>query len=293
MKAIKWVLVLSIGATVATEVALRLLGLGDFPLYEANNVIGYIPKAHQQGTFMNKNEWVFNAQHMGAGEFKPSPGRDVLLVGDSLVYGGNSYRQAEKLGPSLARHLPPGAQVWPIGAGSWSVHNELTWLMQHPDVVSQVDDVVFVFNSGDLEDSGSSWRCESTHPTHAPVSVLWYTVQKQLKLERCPDVPSGMTVPDRPWRQTMKAWLAAPEVQGKRIHFVLYPDKNEFMKGNGQPVLTSMRHRLTELGITNSMDVSNSPRWNKTLFKDGIHPTAEGNEVLGQLIAEELARTAP
>jgi hypothetical protein len=138
----------------------RLMGLGDFPLYEANNVIGYIPKASQQGTFMNTSDWVFNSLHMGTGEFKPGPGRDVLLVGDSLVYGGNSYRQAER-------------QVWPIGAGSWSMHNELTWLMQHLDVVRQVDNVVFVPNSSDLEDSGSSWRCESTHPTHAPVSVLW------------------------------------------------------------------------------------------------------------------------
>lgn len=292
MKWTRWMAVSSLALLAAGEITVRLMGLGDFPLYETNNVIGYIPKASQQGAFMNTNDWVFNSLHMGTGEFKPGPGRDVLLVGDSLVYGGNNYRQVERLGPSLARHLPPGAQVWPIGAGSWSVHNELTWLMQHADVVRQVDDVVFVFNSSDLEDSGSSWRCESTHPTHAPVSVLWYSVRKHLNLEHCPDVPHGSAVPDRPWRQTMKAWLASPEVQGKRIHFVLYPYKSEFMNGRGEPTFSSMRNLLAEIGITHSLDVSKSPRWNPTLFRDGIHPTAEGNEVLGQLIAEALTKTA-
>lgn len=277
---------------VTAELALRAIGLGDFPLYDANNEIGYIPKANQQGALLNKSDWVFNAQHMGAGEFKPGPGRDVLLVGDSLVYGGNTYRQPEKLGPSLARHLPPGSQVWPIGAGSWSVHNELTWLMQHKDVVRQVDDVVFVFNSGDLEDSGSSWHCQSTHPTHRPISVVWYTVVKQLGLEKCPDVPADMAVPDRPWRTTLKAWLASPEVQGKRVHFVLYPDKNQFQQG-GKPMLPQMVAKLQELGVTRTLDVGNDPRWSLSLFKDGIHQTPQGNEVLGQMIAEELTRSGP
>jgi hypothetical protein len=278
--------------TLGAELVLRAMGVGDFPLYDANNEIGYIPKANQQGALLNKNHWIFNAQHMGAGEFKPGPGRDVLLVGDSLVYGGNAYSQPERLGPSLARHLPAGSQVWPIAAGSWSVHNELTWLMRHPEVVRQVDDVVFVFNSGDLENTGSSWRCQSTHPTKAPVSLLWYTVVKQMRLENCPDVPEGMAVPDRPWRTTLKAWLASPEVQGKRVHFVLYPDKNEFQRG-GKPMLPQMENKLQQVGVTRALDVGNDPRWNLSLFKDGIHPTPEGNEVLGTMVAEYLSSPLP
>jgi lysophospholipase L1-like esterase len=101
-----------------------------------------------------------------------------------------------------------------------------------------------------------------------------------------------MAVPDRPWRQTMKAWLASPEVQGKRIHFVLYPYKSELMNGRGGYTFSSMRNLLAEIGITHSLDVSKSPRWDQTLFRDGIHPTAEGNEVLSQLLAEELTKTA-
>lgn len=94
-------LVLIGGALLSIEVLVRATGMVDFPMYEANAQIGYIPAASQQGNFLNKNKWEFNSLHMGASEFKPGPGPNVLLIGDSLVYGGNSYRQQDRLGPSL------------------------------------------------------------------------------------------------------------------------------------------------------------------------------------------------
>ena len=42
---------------------------------------------------------------MGAPAFAPNPLRDVLLVGDSVVYGGNAYRQLQRLGPTLQAQL--------------------------------------------------------------------------------------------------------------------------------------------------------------------------------------------
>ena len=77
----------------------------DFPLYEANAQIGYIPTANQHGSFLNKINWQFNALHMGGSAFAPNPSHDVLLVGDGLVYGGNGYRQLERLGPALQARI--------------------------------------------------------------------------------------------------------------------------------------------------------------------------------------------
>lgn len=292
MKWTRWMAVGGLALLAAGEITVRLMGLGDFPLYEANNVIGYIPKASQQGTFMNTNDWEFNSLHMGTGEFKPGPGRDVLLVGDSLVYGGNPYRQAEKIGPSLARHMPVGTQVWPIGAGSWAINNELTWLMQHPDVVAQVEDIVFVLNSGDLIDTGSSWRCDRNHPTQRPASVLWFQAQKKLELEACNQTPDGMAVADRPWREAFKTWLASPQAQGKRLHFVLYPDKGQLLSGQ-KPALPQTIAQLQELGLTHILDLGSDPAWKPEHYRDAIHPTAEGNDVLGQVIGKWLQAPTP
>ena len=57
-----------------------------------------------------------------AGEFAPSPEAfDVLLIGDSLVLGGNKYRLEDRLGPQLSQLT--GLPIWPIAAGSWSLRN--------------------------------------------------------------------------------------------------------------------------------------------------------------------------
>lgn len=124
-----WLLMFMAALAIA-EGSVRALGLVDFPLYDANAQIGYIPAANQQGSFLNKNDWQFNALHMGAPAFAPDPARDVLLVGDSLVYGGNTYRQPERLGPALQTLLQErgGGQVWPISAGSWALRNELAYM---------------------------------------------------------------------------------------------------------------------------------------------------------------------
>lgn len=92
-------------ALAVAEGGVRALGQVDFALFEANAQVGYIPAANQQGSFLNKNHWQFNGLHMGAPAFAPNPLRDVLLVGDSVVYGGNAYRQLQRLGPTLQAQL--------------------------------------------------------------------------------------------------------------------------------------------------------------------------------------------
>jgi hypothetical protein len=113
---LRYWLLLALAALPVAEGGVRAFGLVDFPLYEANAQIGYIPAANQEGSFLNKNAWQFNALHMGAPAFAPNPARDVLLVGDSLVYGGNAYRQSERLGPTLQ------AQLQVAGGGGCMAH---------------------------------------------------------------------------------------------------------------------------------------------------------------------------
>ena len=101
------------------ELLVRSLGMVDFPLYEANALIGYIPAANQKGSFLNSHDWQFNEKHMGAGAFVTSAKSDVLLV------GGNPLGEVERLGPQLAKVT--SQSVWPISAGSWALRNELAY----------------------------------------------------------------------------------------------------------------------------------------------------------------------
>jgi hypothetical protein len=284
LRLMSWVFGLLVVVVVLAEFGLRAFGLNDFPLYLGDSHIGYIPAANQHGSFMNKNDWTFNSIHMGAPEFAPGPQRDVLIIGDSVVYGGNPFKQEERLGPQLAHQLKD-AKVWPISAGSWSIRNELIWLSDHPEVVSKVEDIVFVLNNGDPINEASSWKCEITHPRHYPVSVLLYEIRKELKLDNCTDIPEGLKVPDVVWQEQLQAWLASDAVKGKRIHFVLYPSKDEFAF-NPSIATASTRHALEAVGNFRIMEVARQDAWKASYFRDSIHPTAEGNVVLAQLIAQ-------
>lgn len=175
----------------AAEVGVRVAGLVDFPLYDADANIGYIPKANQRGSFLNKNDWVINDKHMGAEAFVPDPAGNILLVGDSIVWGGNPYAKADRLGSRL-QALVKG-KVWPIAAGSWSLQNQLTYLNANPDVVSQMDTIAFVLNSGDLGPP-SSWNCSLTHQRERPAVALVYLAKKYLLRWPCEGTPAELQV---------------------------------------------------------------------------------------------------
>lgn len=97
----QWLLVL-VTVVLVAEASVRAFGLVDFALYQANAQSGYIPAANQQGSFLNQNDWQFNALHMGAPAFAPNPVREVLLVGDSVVYGGIRLSTARAPGANFA-----------------------------------------------------------------------------------------------------------------------------------------------------------------------------------------------
>jgi hypothetical protein len=283
-------LLLVIAALLTAEGGVRALGIVDFALYEANAQIGYIPAANQHGSFLNKNDWQFNALHMGAPAFQPDPARDVLLVGDSLVYGGNTYRQSERLGPTLQTLLQErGGQVWPISAGSWALRNELAYMRLNPQVPASVKRIVFVLNTGDFDNTASSWACELTHPRTRPVVALWYLVNKYVHaFEPCGDAPAALKVPDGDLAGELQAFMA---LHGAKTSFVLYPDKPEAADAALEAKhFAAGEALLTAAGATRLVHVLQDKRWGVGWYKDGIHPTAAGFGVLANIIKDDLDR---
>jgi hypothetical protein len=120
MKILGWCAFALLASLAICEIALRMAGTLDFPLFEAGPPYGYIPKHSQSGAFLHKNDWVFNERSMGTSRPFEASGDavDTLLIGDSIVSGGNPYRQGQRLGPQLEERI--GGRVWPISASSWS-----------------------------------------------------------------------------------------------------------------------------------------------------------------------------
>ena len=264
-----------------SELLVRALGAIDFPLYDADSTIGYIPKANQSSSFLNKNDWVFNEHHMGSRAFAPDTKIDVLLIGDSIVLGGNPLKQSERLGPQL--ESISGSSIWPISAGSWALRNQLTYLSLNPGVVSEVDLVVFVLNTGDL-DKASEWKCELTHPRSKPTLAMWYLFKKYVfDFKECNrDVEPDLVIENGDLQSELKKYLLA---MGSKTHFILYPDKPQVTDPSlWKTASKPLRDFLQAAGARHVADLMASGNWNPSLYRDGIHPTAAGNAELAAFI---------
>lgn len=269
------------------EFGVRYMGWVDVPLFVQDAQIGYLPAPSQAGSFMRRNEWAFNELGMGTKlRFQPGPERDLLLMGDSIVYGGPHYAEGERLGPLLEKHLP-GAKVWPVAAGSWAVRNQLAWLRRHPGVVRQVDDIVFVVTSEDLTPVAASWHCESNHPTHRPWFALGYLAIKGLHLDACDQTRPEHRVPDGIAQQELRAWLDSAEAKDKRVTFVLYPFKGPLASA-GQAANEPERQVLASVGIQPACELARHSLWHPNLYKDDAHPTPQGNRILAQWVAQAM-----
>jgi len=267
------------------EIGTRLTRISDFPIYDANNKIGYIPQKNQEGKFLWTHNWIFNEYHMGTGTFKPSNAEDILLIGDSIVLGGNPLKESERLGPTLKRKI--NLEVWPISAGSWGIRNELIYLNSNPYVVKNIDTFIFVWNSGDF-DKASSWSCELTHPTHPPISAFLYTFQKYVySYEKCTgEIESKYLVPSGDWHEELKAFINSSAMKNKKVIAFLYPDINEQKDANlMKKMLDSHINEIHEAGIKDVVSIGHDPRWGLNNYRDSIHSSGQGNRVLADIIA--------
>jgi len=218
----------------------------------------------------------------------------VLLLGDSIVMGGNNFAQHEKLGARL--EAVTHSRVWPIAAGSWALRNELIYLFDHPEVSRAVGHITIVLNSGDF-DEASSWACELTHPRTRPWPAIVFAVRKYVyNWSPCTDGPIALTVPKGDWRKDLRQAVDLGLLSRDKTTVVLYPTRIELTDAALlEEKLISRREALRAV-LGEGWRVQNialDSRWNRNLYRDEIHPTQEGNRVLADILAHPLATPAP
>jgi hypothetical protein len=276
---LRWTMLL-LAVLTGAELVVRASRIDDVPLYLADRRIGYLPAPNQQGAFLWTNRWAFNEASMGTPEpFSARPG-SILLIGDSIVFGGNPYRQEERLGPQLARAT--GRPVWPVGAGSWALQNQLQYAHDHPAIVRSVDQVVLVLNSGDFG-APSSWSDELTHPRRRSWLASWRQLRKFVLRPAPPKTPSGMQVTPRPLGAMLAGLL--PRLRRPMI-VILYPAVNELSNraSCGFSIPALLRRPNVRIQCVKSAAV-----WTRTAYRDGIHPSPEGMTLLARLVARSLS----
>lgn len=268
----------------AAELAARTLKVGDFPIYQQDAASSYVMQANQSGSFMGKYAYAVNEQHMGVADKFPADGTGILLIGDSIVLGGNQVDQADRLGPQLSKAT--GCQYWPISASSWALANEIGRLFAQPDLM-KVQTIVIVSNDGDFGEK-SRWQNQYAQPTEKPLLLSLYAMRKYLGAGNVLDHPYSDAPDPAKWlpqlvklRQTFKG----------RIVVVGYPDKLDLEGGRFDKFDIATLPTLPQLKAAGGIEyvpVLGNPAWTVAQYKDNIHPTAPAYHKLAAILAPKL-----
>jgi hypothetical protein len=287
---------------VGVEIAVRMSGLVDFPIYSVDSEIGYIPKENQSGAFLNKNDWYFNDKNMPIEQnWQPNLShKNILLIGNSIIMGGNPFRQKDKLTPQIQAHIGDQAFVWPLAAGGWTQVNEMVYLERHPEIIAKADFFAWEYMAGGLSQA-TPWQGEYVFPTHRPIVATLYVLRRYIlprffSFLQASELPStGKTNQANLVEFDDELEKLARSIKKPRTGIIwLYPKAAELEEARQGKEWLPERQEIKKLANKYSLkivDVAAKPEWNESLYrKDGVHPTVEGNRVLAAILSDAMLR---
>ena len=295
-----------VALVLGVELWIRSQGIVNFPIYEVNESIGYIPRAGQQGFYLNRIFWQVNEKNMTAGPWKPNEKPDLLLIGDSIVWGGEEYQHQEKLGAQLQNTLKEW-NVWSVGASGWSVFNEVEYLKRRPEVVEATDLLIWELNSEDFRPK-SVFLTDANTPRSRPWSATAYAVRKYLipvnlknwlrRMVSKHNLPAHeLTANDKTALDKLIEGLRLFENKKVPILILVYPNLQEWA-AREQPsqdesiFFEKFLRQIEGIQIPSLRVVDGramSP-WSEQDYRDRIHPTAAGSERLARFLASKISR---
>ncbi|PPK84222.1 hypothetical protein CLV84_3990 [Neolewinella xylanilytica] len=136
------------------ELVGRYFGLHDYPTHVSSDTFEYIHSPNQDRTIYG-NHFITNEFSMRSEPISPEDSLIVLLIGDSVVNGGNltdhDSLASTLLEKSLSDELGQKVRVLNIAAGSWGPDNGMEYVKKYG--LFGADAIVLVFSSHDAHDN--------------------------------------------------------------------------------------------------------------------------------------------
>ncbi len=286
------------------ETGLRVgFGFGNPPLYIGDEKIGYLLAPNQKlKRFGNRIE--INEYSMRAGAIAPRPDSNTLrifLLGDSLANGNGWTDQTDILSARIARYLEPALpsgyeEVESINASanSWGPRNELAYLERYGTFGASV--LVLLLNTDDLFGTQPSplqvGRDRGYPDKNPPLAII-----EILNRFKTPQPISGLKeIQNEAGDRVGKNLTAIIEIHQKAVTsdskfiLVLSPLKRELPGPRDYELVA--RQRLTDwadkadvlyIDLLETYQKYPAP---ESLYRDHIHLSPEGNELVGEAIAQ-------
>ncbi|MFC5412544.1 hypothetical protein ACFPMF_24680 [Larkinella bovis] len=174
MKRIRIGVLAGLGILLLVELIGRHYGLTTYPLYDASAEFEYVLKPNQRVTIY-RNRFETNTFSMRSKPVSSGDSTVVLLLGDSVVNGGNAVDQ-DSLASSLLEEelfLKYGKKirVLNISDKTWSPDNVVAYLKKFG--LFQADMLLLVANSGDAFDPMTFRPVVGVAPTHPAENHLF------------------------------------------------------------------------------------------------------------------------
>ncbi len=295
------------------EIAGRAAGLHTPVLYEAT-AYGYRVRPGQDiRRFGNRVH--YDRFGLRSDSALPMPAADVLRVlclGDSITNGGTLTDQSDTYPYLLQQQLRAGerkVEVLNASVPGWAVANESGWLRANGTFGAHV--VLLTIGTSDLFQEKAGSEIVDHHPSfpsQAPalaLEELWLRYVLPHLLRQSFADPGTEALPDAspaPADIVTQALSIAEFVrQQDAIPLVLYVERPGRLEPSDLHVAAAkallfkalQQHRISYLNTRDSFEQAGGA----SLFRDGVHPNADGNRVLARtaarLLAPVIGRTSP
>ncbi|MCT7968079.1 SGNH/GDSL hydrolase family protein [Laspinema sp. D1] len=305
MKMIGIAIAIILGLFIAVEVALRLLfGFGNPPLYIPDEKIGYLLAPNQKlRRFGNRFE--INQYSMRSAAVTPTSDTPrVLLLGDSVANGGWWTDQAQTISAFMQQQLPerlpgnsPQIEVLNASANSWGPRNERAYLEKFGTFGAKA--VVLLINTDDLfgtQPSSIQVGRDRNYPDKKP-PFAWVEIVSRYLLP-------APTVPKLPEEKGDRVGLNLEAIQ--QIQQIVTQNQGQFLlaitpllrelgesgprdyeiKARQRLQKFTQQHQITYLDFLDPFNAVEEPA---SLYRDHIHLSPSGNELVTREITEALA----
>jgi hypothetical protein len=272
-----------LGCGLIAELALRSLGLRDHPLFVADTRYEYL-MAPDQDVRYGGIRYITNALGLRNGPIGPKNRRRVLVLGDSVINGGQQTTQ-DSLATVIAQQAS-GVELVNVSAASWGPDNAMAFLRVHGTF--QADGVIAVFSSHDAYDRMTFEPIVGLHPSypdHRPMLALSAQLDRLL-------FRAGLGY--RPTRQRsgfVQGWRALRDTclaMGIPFTVLLHPELDELAHRTyderGSRVLDSLR--AWHVPTVNMLDHLDS-----TVYTDRIHVNDSGQRALAHVLVSTIDTT--
>lgn len=298
------------GLTIAAELSLRyILGLGDPALSVAHPEIEYMFQPDQDvrrfGNRILVNQYGMRTQPISPAK-QPDEKLRVMVFGDSVVNGGN-LTDHQQLATTIVQNKLEDSEngsvvVGNISAGSWGPGNWLAYAREYG--FFDADKIILVVSSHDYTDNPDFAPLDpNTHPQTKPTLALQefynrylsrYLPKSPFKTEKSlaqTSEKANVSPTKNQGASDLSQFLSLAKSTGADVYVIQYWEKSEIKRetaNKGNQKIAQLAEKLNlPVWQTKSLFVDAYSQ-NREPFRDNIHPSNLGQELLAQLMLDIL-----